>query len=271
METKSIGILGCGWLGKALAKKLITKNYSLKGSVTRVEGIKNLEDQGIQAFQIDIDENALHGQIEKFLKDIEILIIAIPPKFKKGEEHLYAGLKKFFETYDLSGIKKLVYISSTGVFKDGKNKIYTEDALPNNNSERGKYLIKLENLILDHVTIADKSIVRLGGLIKHQGRHPIKYLSGRENVPNPDAVVNLIEQTDAVNLLIKVIESDHNALRVYHGVNPNHTSRKEYYTKKALDLHLKPPLFTEGETSIGKTISSEITSRTLNFKYKSGL
>ncbi len=271
METKAIGILGCGWLGKALAKKLITKNHSVKGSARTKESIKDLEDLGIQPYKINIGINTSHRETENFLKDIDVLIITIPPKFKKGEEHLFIGLERFFSAFDFSNVKKLVYISSTGVFQDSdNNKIYTEDSFPNNTSERGKYLIKLENLILDQVDISNKSIVRLGGLIKHQGRHPITHLAGRENVPNPDAAVNLIEQTDAVNLLIKVIESD-SPLKIFHGVSPKHTSRKEYYTQKALELNLNPPIFIEGETSIGKIISSEITSRTLNFEYTSGI
>jgi 3-hydroxyisobutyrate dehydrogenase-like beta-hydroxyacid dehydrogenase len=34
IENKSISILGCGWLGVPLAKHLIQKGFSVKGSVT---------------------------------------------------------------------------------------------------------------------------------------------------------------------------------------------------------------------------------------------
>ena len=58
---KKIAILGCGWLGLPLAKKLIESGYTINGSTTRPEKIKTLRDNGIQPFLIKLSDSSFKG------------------------------------------------------------------------------------------------------------------------------------------------------------------------------------------------------------------
>lgn len=269
-KSKQIGILGCGWLGKALAKELLLNHYKVKGTTTSSNQIETLEKVGIKAYQIQLKPTKVIGDLDDFLKGLEILVITVPPQFNKSETNLSQALKNVFTQYDLSNLDKLIYISSTGVFADGVDKIYDENSQPNNESPRGKHLIDLENLIKKQNQVQNISILRFGGLIEHQGRHPVYYLSGKEGITNPKAPVNLIEQKDAVDLLLKIIEKSSHS-KIYHGVNPLHPCRNDYYIKKAETLNLKLPVFDDPRISIGKMIASDITQRELKFEYKSGI
>ena len=51
---KQISILGCGWLGLPLAKSLLEKGFSVKGSTTSLEKISVIENSGIDAFHIEM-------------------------------------------------------------------------------------------------------------------------------------------------------------------------------------------------------------------------
>lgn len=267
---KKIGILGCGWLGMALAKQLILNDYNVKGSTTRSEKLGDLKKSGIKAYQINLNSNSLCGDFERFLNGLDVLVITIPPQLSKPEMNLYESLNFLFTQYDFTNLKKLIYISSTGVFADGIDKVYNENSQPNNESSRGKHLIALEELIKFQHQVKNRIILRYGGLIKHDGRHPVHFLSGIENITNPKSPINLIEQKDAVDLLIKIIEKAEH-FNIYHGVNPSHPSRQVYYTQKAKTLNLNPPIFDKTEISIGKIIQSKITQDALNFEYKSGI
>ncbi|WP_317163853.1 Rossmann-fold NAD(P)-binding domain-containing protein [Flavobacterium phycosphaerae] len=75
---EKISILGCGWLGLPLAKSLLAKGFAIKGSTTSTAKIPILENAGIEAFQIEVKETAIQGEIASFLADSEILIIDIP-------------------------------------------------------------------------------------------------------------------------------------------------------------------------------------------------
>ncbi len=250
-----------------LAEKLISNNYNVKGTTTSDKKVKDLQKIGVKPYQIKLHLNSIEGDFKGFLGEINVLIIAIPPKIKQGGSQFFEALKYVFSNYDFTKLSKLIYVSSTGVFADGINKIYTENIKPNNSSSRGEQLISLEQLVLAQKQIKKTCILRYAGLIEDNGRHPINYLSGKTGISNPEAPVNLIERQDAVDLLFKIIEKD-NILSIYHGVNPAHPSRQKYYTEKAKNLNLKPPKFNFSEESIGKIISSEITQKNLGFEYQ---
>ena len=79
---KSIGILGCGWLGFPLAKKLIEDGHTVSGTTTSSDKLEVLENEGITAFQVNLSEKGIQGNIEGFLSHIDTLIIDVPPKLR---------------------------------------------------------------------------------------------------------------------------------------------------------------------------------------------
>lgn len=266
-NSSSVGILGCGWFGQALAKTLISKSYTVKGTTTQQKKLKKLEDIDVQPYQVKIYHDDIKGNLKSFLKLLDILIIAVPPNLKNETSPLKSGLKNLFKNNDLSTIKQLIYISSTGVFANGDNLIYDEQSKPNNESVRGKTLIDLEGIIKTQKCIQNTCILRLGGLTEHGGRHPIHYLSGKTDVSNPKAPINLIEKTDAVNLILKIIEHKNIVQSTFHGVYPEHEERETYYINKAKALDLEPPSFEKSSANQGKIIKSKITQKLLNFTY----
>ena len=77
-----ISILGCGWLGLPLAKKLINNGNSVKGSTTSENKLSTLEEAGINPFLIHVESDAILGNTDTFLAESKILIIDIPPKLR---------------------------------------------------------------------------------------------------------------------------------------------------------------------------------------------
>ena len=51
---KRVSILGCGWVGKALAIKLVQKGYEVEGTTTSANKLDYLQSHGIIPFIIDI-------------------------------------------------------------------------------------------------------------------------------------------------------------------------------------------------------------------------
>jgi len=77
-----ISILGCGWLGLPLAKALLENGFLVKGSTTSVGKLSVLKNLGIQAFQIELSETKIQGEVDSFLENSKILIIDVPPKLR---------------------------------------------------------------------------------------------------------------------------------------------------------------------------------------------
>lgn len=261
---KQISILGCGWLGLPLAESLIEKGFSVNGSTTSLEKISVLENSGIEAFQIEVLEAGIKGEIDLFLKKSEILIIDIPPKLRSvSSENFVKKIQNLIPFIEVSKIEKVVFISSTSVYADD-NSIITEATKHQPDTESGKQLLEVENL-LQSTTNFKTTVIRFGGLIG-ENRNPIHFLAGRKNLENPDAPINLIHQKDCIGIIKTIIEQDCFG-ETFNGVAPFHPTRKEYYTQMALELNLPLPQFDQTKNSVGKTILSHKVENILKYKF----
>lgn len=274
-----ISILGCGWLGFPLAKKLIEKGNSIKGSTTSEDKLPILENAGISPFLVILSDPEASGEgmlesesisknITNFLAESEILIIDIPPKLRAenpdSEKKVFVEkIKNLIPLIEKSTVKKVLFVSSTSVYGDD-NDFISEETNPNPKTESGKQLVLVENLLQKNQNF-ETTILRFGGLIG-EDRHPVKFLSGKENLENPDTPINLIHLKDCISIIEEIINQD-KWNEVFNAVAPFHPTREEYYTKKAAEMNLTLPKFNSEKSNIKKIVSSEKIENTLNYKF----
>lgn len=264
-----ISILGCGWLGLPLAKALIKNGFFVKGSTTSSEKLSILENSGIQPFLIALSEDKIAGNLTDFLHHSKILIIDIPPKLRGSEkENFVSKIRNIIPFIEKSTVENVIFISSTSVYGES-DALVTEETIAHPATESGKQLLETEQLLQNNSSFTT-TIIRFGGLIG-EDRHPIKFLAGKTNLENPNAPVNLIHQEDCIGIILKIIQQAQNDKLVwnetFNAVSPFHPSRKEYYTKKAIDFNLKIPQFNTENVIVGKTISSTKIENTLNYTF----
>ena len=263
-----ISILGCGWLGFPLAQSLLQSNFLVKGSTTAPDKIEIFINVGIDPFLISVKEDIIEGNFDEFLLNSTILIINIPPKLRGNQsENFILKIKNCIPFIEKSSVKKVIFVSSSSVYADD-NAIVSQFTNPNPDSESGRQLLQVENLLQSNLNFKT-TIVRFGGLIGND-RHPIKMLSGKIHIANPEAPVNLIHQNDCIAIIKKIIQTDAFG-KTYNAVSPFHPSRKTYYTQKAIDLNIPLPEFETSKPSVGKTIMSDYLCVDLNFNFKNDL
>ena len=261
-----ISILGCGWLGLPLAKTLLEKGFSVNGSTTSENKLSILEYSGIKPFLVAVSSEGIQGNLNSFLNDSEILIIDIPPKLKgDANGNFVAKIQNLASEIEKYSIKKVLFISSTSVYADTEDiSVITEEDIPNPDTESGRQLFESENLLLNNLKFIT-TVLRFGGLIG-EDRHPVKFLSGRENIENPNGPINLIHQKDCIGAILKIIEKD-SWNQVFNAVAPIHPTRKEYYTQKAESLGLDLPKFNVEKKSVGKIIDSNKLEAILEYSF----
>ena len=274
VHREKIAILGCGWLGLPLAKSLLLKEYEVKGSTTSESKLDVLRNAGILPFQIQLEAHQIIGSIEDFLKETDVLIIDIPPGLRREksslEEMTFVNkIRTLVPFIEKSGIKKVIFVSSTSVYTDGFPIVeITEETMPNPDTESGKQLAIVEALLQSNLNFKT-TVIRFGGLLGDD-RHPAKFLAGRTNVENPDAPLNLIQREDCIGIIEKIlnqVEYD-NWGATFNAVAPQHPTRKAYYHKKAQILNLPLPTFAEDSESKGKMISSKKVETILGYSFQ---
>jgi nucleoside-diphosphate-sugar epimerase len=265
-----ISILGCGWLGFPLAKNLIEKGHSVKGSTTSESKISLLSESSIEPFllkfspEIEASHSPLsvspqttvsdfslplsvplmssvktgtHSQtmVGEFL-DSNILIICIPPRAGKyGDDFHVQQIQSLIQHLPSSPIQSIIYTSSTSVYPELNREMNEDDEVMENHA-----LIKVENLLKK--LPQNTTILRCGGLMGGE-RIPAKYFAGKKintgNIP-----VNYVHQEDVVQIITMILEKDF-WNETFNVVSPLHPIRKEIYLKNCEDFGFEKPIFEE--------------------------
>ena len=257
---QKISILGCGWLGLPLAKKLLDEGYAVKGSTTSPEKIDLLKAAGIEPFKITLSTDGIAGEINHFLGS-DILIIDIPPKAAQGR--FTDKIKTLLPCLERSSISQILFISSISVYAENAGEV-NEETPANPETENGKQLLEAEAILRDNIHFRT-TILRFGGLVGND-RHPVKFLAGREKVPNPDAPINLIDAEDCIGIICRIIESGKWG-ETYNAVAPFHPTRKTYYTQKAAEFDLPAPGFAQ-DNATGKIVSTQKITDELGYDFR---
>ncbi|KAG1652294.1 Protein YeeZ [Nymphon striatum] len=125
-----------------------------------------------------VREKEILGDISKFLVNVDVLIVNIPPKLRGKNKESY--------------VKKIELLHHE-VVKNAKKQ------LPQPSTESGEQLLAAENIFKNDTNL-DTTIIRFGGLIG-PNRHPITMLSGRKELSNGNYPINLIHLNDCIRII----------------------------------------------------------------------
>lgn len=259
-----IGILGCGWLGFALAKKLISQDYTVLGTTTTRANLEILKQEGISPFYVEIFKDGAKGHLIDFLKEVDILIVNIPPKRKSDTSDYFNKIDQLHEACKIMHLEKVIFVSSTSVYGELQG-VVTEKSKPKPVSASAKAVFKAEKLFTEDASISS-TIVRFGGLIGPD-RHPVTYLSGQQNLSNGDEPVNLIHLEDCLDILISII-TENWWNKLINGVYPLHPLKRDFYVQEARKRGLTQPSYTKSYAGkSGKEVKAK-TLQSLGFQFK---
>ncbi|MDC7999688.1 SDR family oxidoreductase [Aequorivita todarodis] len=269
MTNKTIAIAGLGWLGQPLGYRLASLGYTVKGSVTTVEKATLLQQNGFDAFPVEISENGIAGEIQALLNNSDLLIIMIPPGLRKNTGADYVlKMAHLLSAINEAAVRKIILVSSTSVYADSQGNV-TEIDDPRPETIAGKQLRQVEELFINSEEL-QTTVVRFGGLIGG-GRQPAKYLAGRKDLADGNAPVNLIHREDCINILVEILKQDAFG-KVFNAVNPNHPKKADYYIQKSNELGLEPPTFAEADSNeIFKQVDSENLKAILDYSFKTSI
>jgi nucleoside-diphosphate-sugar epimerase len=245
-----ICLIGCGWLGLPLAEQL-SSLYKVVATSRTAEKCQLLNSKGIEAIEIKNNTWTLPEQVI----NSAWVVFMIPPS---GIED-YVGFTKN-SLHQFPSTTKVIFTSSIGVYEPSLEVINEQSNIFQNHP-----LVLVENYIQQ--TFAQTYLLRLAGLINAQ-RHPVKYLSGKENL-NPMQVVNLVHQEDVI-AAIQTIILEQPSEKTFNICYPAHPTRQDYYTQQAQKLNLPLPIFTK-QNEVGKQIDGQRIESASSFRYTASI
>ncbi|MGS2725576.1 NAD-dependent epimerase/dehydratase family protein [Psychroserpens sp. BH13MA-6] len=263
---QQIGIIGCGWLGFALAKVFIENGYTVHGSTTSESKMSILQKAGIHPYNIHLTSDGITGPIQSLLSHCETLIVNIPPGLRKDPHHDYIKqMTHFLEAIERAPTKHVLFIGSTSVYDDATHFPIITETSETSDSKTALKLLAVERLFMESEHF-QTTILRFGGLFGEQ-RHPATYLSGKKQINNPEAPVNLIHRSDCIAIILKLIKT-YIWGEVFNASNTSSLTKSEYYTSICQHMGIPIPQFDHQSKSKGKSINSEKLVRLLNYEFK---
>lgn len=207
---KSIGIIGCGWLGSKVADRL-KANFELHVTTRTPKDAETLSLFVNSTTLISFsDSGVMNIERWKLVHSLDILLVMIPFSIRNSSpyqiKHKMNNLINFIG--DFQG--QIFFTSSTGVYPK-KHKNYSEDDLPIEVNDI-EYQIKK--------SYPQVNILRLGGLMGADR------LLRNYNPKDLTSSVNHVHYHDVCSVIIKMIEKEHHK-SLYNVVAPLHPSKKE--------------------------------------------
>lgn len=260
----TISILGCGWLGLPLAQFLMKHGWSVQGSTTDSAKLPLLKYFGICPYVLTCSPE-LTG--ENFLNFFEsrILFLNIPFRRQMPDPEFYRAQIDSVVKYAVQGgVDWIIFASSTSVYPEATILAREEDALfPD--TQRAQVLYNVEQMLLKNSHF-DSTIIRFAGLFG-PGRPIGKFMSGKVNLANGQAPVNLIHLDDCLGIILAILA--HNARRnIFNACTDEHPARQELYTAAAKGLGILLPEFSKNQTSVsGKIVCNQKVKDVLNYRF----
>ncbi|MEM9390284.1 MAG: SDR family oxidoreductase [Bacteroidota bacterium] len=250
-----ISILGCGWLGMALGRKIAQNEYfQVKGSTTTGIKMDLIKQAGMQAYLVDLSGDSPD---DFFLCDV--MVVTIPPSIPLFQEKV----KKIIEQLEDHKVQKVVFISTTSVYPNLNQEVGERDAEYIKSQHSGVIMLSIEDLFRN-CTGFQTTVIRFAGLYG-PGREPGRFLAGKSDLRGAQSPVNLVHQDDCVEIISQVIRQ--NAWgETFNACSDAHPTRKDFYEKAATYRGFEPPSFSDQPASF-KIVNSEKLKSVLNYSF----
>lgn len=270
VEKKRISILGCGWLGFSLAKRLLGSGITsvVKGSTTSEAKLDIFAGVGIDGYLLPLNPDAcLDADISGSFFDADIVVIAVPPRMSQNVAGNYtAQMRMVAEAIRQSPAKEVVFVSSTGVYRDlSQTAVESDVQLPEHSAQ--PEMVAAENAIAALRQGKTVTILRLSGLLGYN-RIPGKYVKGQKDMTTGDIPVNYIHRDDAVGIILAVVQQGLQN-ETFNITAPFHPTRSEVYVDSCAQFGWEAPTFRKPEVPPSfKVISGDKFGKAYRYDFK---
>lgn len=244
MNKSNLILAGSGYLGESI----IAEYKIIKNTFNIIELCRSIKTHkpGVKSIQIDFDN------ITDDMKYIEgsVVVYMAPPDAESLKD---TRLNKFLNKISYYRIKKLIYISTSGVYGNCNGQIVNEENQINPLTDRAKRRANAESQIKSYCKRNNIGgiIFRVPG-IYGRNRLPIKRVMGRDPLIKIEEsrTTNLIHVSDLTRLVIKAFELSNKETEIINVSDGKAIKTTKYYEIIYKALNIKLPEYISYEQAM---------------------
>ncbi|MDH3325621.1 MAG: NAD(P)H-binding protein [Gammaproteobacteria bacterium] len=231
-------IIGCGNTGQRVSKLLQKKSINISATSHSSKSIKHLESLGVRVFPANLDEPTSLSKLDT--NNANIYYFAPPAPMGEKDQRM----SNFLDSLDSgSPPKRIVYISTSGVYGDHNGEWITEQTTAAPHNARSKRRLHAEELIKqfcdDHST--EYMILRVAGIYDFK-KLPLNRIDAGLKVLKADIAPasNRIHGADLANICLAAMQSEHSN-DTFNVADGNPSSITDYFIQTARLFSLTLP------------------------------
>ncbi len=249
-------IIGCGDIGTRVAALWQARGAGVTALARSLSGAERLRASGIEPLLGDLDKPETLTHIAAY-SDL-LYYFAPPPQVGESDPRMRAFLDVLSNR---PRPRRVVYISTTGVYGDSRGAWVNEETPVNPQTARARRRLDAENVLRDWGRRQDAAIVilRVPG-IYGAGRLPVEAIRSRRPVVNEGecGFSNRIHADDLARVCVAAAELGR-ADTIYNASDGSPGTMTEYFNRVADALGLpRPPMVSRAEAA--RFLSPEMLS-----------
>ncbi|PQO27702.1 SDR family oxidoreductase [Blastopirellula marina] len=248
MDSRTRMIVGCGYVGRPLAKHWKQMGDLIFPTSRSPERARQFEQKGYRAVLADVtDPQSLRNLPET---DTVVFAVGYDTNSGKSREDVYAaGLQNVLEHLSKK-TRRVIFVSTTGVYGDADGQTVDEETPCDPARPGGKAFLLAEQCLQSHPIWSSRSIIlRMAGIYGPDRVPRLADIEAGRPIPAPGGgALNLIHVDDAVQAICLAADSEAYS-PVYIVSDGNPVDRRDYYREVARLLNAPDPTFDQLESN----------------------
>ena len=235
LDNNPITIIGCGYIGKLLARRLLKANINVRGVVSSEASLAECQQRNIACDIIDLDKPLSNIDLAHY----RVIYLAPPPRSGKTDTRI----TNFLNAIDKHAPGRFVLISTTGVYGDCKGDWIDETRPLNPTADRAYRRADAEQQVQQYCQHHGIPLVilRVAG-IYGPGKIPVARIKSAQPIVNEQdsPFTNRVHAYDLVTICEKALLSP-NITGTYNVTDGHPGTMYEYFTGVAAAMNLPAP------------------------------
>lgn len=248
-SAKTLCILGCGYVGEAVAREALQRGMSVSALTRNPEKAAALRELGLANVVVaELDKGDWHTELAPDF-DFVLNCVSSAGGGMDGYRKSYVdGQRSALQWAAQGRVGTYVYTGATSVYPQSDGELVGEDDVGTELSEAGRILLGAEEVLLgqSHSGINRAMVLRLGGIYGPGRHHLLDQLRRGETTfaGRGDFIVNYIHRDDIVSAVFACFGAPESiGDRIYNVVDGHFPSKAEIVNWIAAQLGMDKPDF----------------------------